>query len=292
MELLKLGLQGPEVKTLQIALTQAGFPVTIDGIFGQATLSAVTKFQAENGLTQDGIVGTQTYSALFGSTQLSGVFGIDISHNNGVIEWDQLDTKIAFVFCKASQGGGFKDPKFANYQAALASRKIIRGAYHFLTFNRTGQNQAANFLACGIDFTAPGMLPPVVDIEWQVGSSQTETNALNQNIKDNRATCIQIAKDWLNEVESKTGRVPIIYTNTAFWKEFFVNPKGFEKYPLWIASYKPTSPSLPSGWDKYTFWQQSGNAKVKGINGEVDTDIFNGNLKELQVMAQLTASAS
>jgi len=52
------------VQTLQYLLGARGHAVTVDGIFGPNTDSAVSAFQQENHLTVDGIVGPNTWSAL------------------------------------------------------------------------------------------------------------------------------------------------------------------------------------------------------------------------------------
>lgn len=53
------------VYNLQFALKRLGYSVgSVDGIFGSNTLSAVTSFQANNGLSSDGIVGDATKSRL------------------------------------------------------------------------------------------------------------------------------------------------------------------------------------------------------------------------------------
>lgn len=57
-------MQGDDVRAVQQALVNAGIPVTVDGIFGQASNVAVKQFQAQRGLTADGIVGPATRSAL------------------------------------------------------------------------------------------------------------------------------------------------------------------------------------------------------------------------------------
>src|SRR5215216_4176596 len=57
---------GEAVKELQRALQRAGFdPGPIDGKFGPVTAEAVRSFQAARGLVVDGIVGPQTWRALF-----------------------------------------------------------------------------------------------------------------------------------------------------------------------------------------------------------------------------------
>jgi peptidoglycan hydrolase-like protein with peptidoglycan-binding domain len=59
------GLQGEDVRELQSALESLGYDVgPIDGIFGPLTERAVKKFQKDNGLVVDGIVGQETFAAL------------------------------------------------------------------------------------------------------------------------------------------------------------------------------------------------------------------------------------
>ncbi|MEB3290477.1 MAG: peptidoglycan-binding protein [Leptolyngbya sp.] len=55
---------GTDVKTLQQALTRAGFTVADDGIFGPGTERAVKQFQTSRRLVADGIVGAQTRTRL------------------------------------------------------------------------------------------------------------------------------------------------------------------------------------------------------------------------------------
>jgi putative chitinase len=58
------GSQGDAVVQLQNRLRDLNFAVAIDGDFGPGTEVAVTRFQSENGLAADGIVGPQTWGAL------------------------------------------------------------------------------------------------------------------------------------------------------------------------------------------------------------------------------------
>lgn len=62
---LKPGDRGSEVKVLQRALASLGYsPGKVDGDYGAATQSAVTRFQKASKLTPDGILGPKTLLAL------------------------------------------------------------------------------------------------------------------------------------------------------------------------------------------------------------------------------------
>lgn len=64
MQTLKCGSTGADVKKLQTALNGEGYKLTVDGIFGAATTSAVKDFQTRKGLIVDGVVGEKTWAAL------------------------------------------------------------------------------------------------------------------------------------------------------------------------------------------------------------------------------------
>ncbi|MDS0526553.1 peptidoglycan-binding protein [Clostridium sp. SHJSY1] len=68
---LRMGSQGEEVKKLQNLLISKGYscgPYGADGDFGQGTYDAVVAFQKANKLEQDGVVGSDTWAALNGSS--------------------------------------------------------------------------------------------------------------------------------------------------------------------------------------------------------------------------------
>ncbi len=61
----KYGSSGEEVKQIQSKLKDWGYyKGNVDGIYGSQTYEAVKSFQSRNGLSADGIAGTQTLSAL------------------------------------------------------------------------------------------------------------------------------------------------------------------------------------------------------------------------------------
>ena len=62
------GSKGDEVKELQTALNNAGYNLSVDGVFGSKTQAAVKDYQSKNSLKVDGIVGTNTWGSLFPTT--------------------------------------------------------------------------------------------------------------------------------------------------------------------------------------------------------------------------------
>lgn len=60
----KNGDSGPEVRAIQLLLTARGYNLGVDGIFGPITQSNVEDFQTDNNLTEDAIVGPETWQKL------------------------------------------------------------------------------------------------------------------------------------------------------------------------------------------------------------------------------------
>lgn len=58
------GASGEVVRTIQYLLRQRGQSVTVDGVFGSGTASAVRAFQTSQGLAVDAIVGSETWPVL------------------------------------------------------------------------------------------------------------------------------------------------------------------------------------------------------------------------------------
>lgn len=61
---LKTGSTGQEVRYLQRLLTENGYTLETDGVFGTKTCAAVKGYQEEKGLEVDGIVGPLTWAAI------------------------------------------------------------------------------------------------------------------------------------------------------------------------------------------------------------------------------------
>lgn len=66
----KKGAKGNITKLIQERLNSVGFNLSTDGIFGKGTEKAIKVFQKNRGLSQDGIVGKNTWSWLLKGTKM------------------------------------------------------------------------------------------------------------------------------------------------------------------------------------------------------------------------------
>ncbi|MGG1618163.1 GH25 family lysozyme [Paenibacillus sp. NRS-1782] len=196
--------------------------------------------------------------------------GIDVSHYNGNIDWQQVAAAgKTFAFIKATEGITYQDNQFlANVQGARDAN-ILVGAYHFLNATTTdgARQEAANF-ARAIESAGGSLdLPPVMDYE-------------NNPKGLTPAQISEVAHAFLDETEKLTGRLPIVYTGNVFASKF---DPTFSMYKLWVARYSTTQkPTAVPAWDNWWAWQYSSTGSVPGIRGNVDLNEFNGTIDELR----------
>ncbi len=289
MKLLKKGDKGDEVIFLQRLLRKLNLVATADGDFGNKTDAAVRQFQKNNGLSDDGVVGDRSWATLFTKAG-TNVIGTDIYHGDATTDakfYDEVEAKYWFCFAKSSQGSTRTDERFAEHIAKLKERTILRGGYHFFRLLNTDvDGEINNYLTMtknsGIVWSEKGVLPPVLDIE-PIGTEFDEPT--KSKIIADRVNIMARAKKWLTAVEAKTGKTPIIYTTRLIWDEFLKSPKGFERYPLWVADYGGlAAPRMPSGWANYMMWQYTENGVIGGNDG-FDVNKLNIPLGDLLKMA-------
>lgn len=198
------------------------------------------------------------------------VSGIDVSHFQNEIDWEQVSrVGIVFAFIKATEGTSYSDPLFAANWRSAKAEGVLRGAYHFFRPQLDPQRQARFFLDTLKD--DPGELPPVVDLEVLADVPPEEV--------------IAGACEWMVLVSAALDLKPMLYTGSAFWRRALNNSTALTDYPLWIAHYTSArNPIVPSAWPQWTFWQFSQQGKVAGICGDVDLDVFNGTLDDLHAL--------
>ncbi len=196
------------------------------------------------------------------------VHGIDVSRYQRKIDWQEVsktrsDTlKIDFVFVKATEGKTLSDRYYAYNMEEARKNNIICGAYHYYKPHVNSTEQANNYI--NLVELKCGDLPPVLDIE-------EESPYGNDNMRKG-------IKNWLQIIEQHYGMKPIIYTSYSFHKDYLSGDE-FKEYPFWIAHYYKKQIKTKGRW---IFWQHNDKARVNGISGCVDINVYNGNLESLK----------
>ncbi|MGG4214276.1 GH25 family lysozyme [Paenibacillus sp. FSL L8-0638] len=196
--------------------------------------------------------------------------GIDVSHYNGNIDWQQVAAAgKTFAFIKATEGTKYQDNQFLINVQGAREANILVGAYHFLNATTAdgARQEAANF-ARALDSAGGRLdLPPVMDYENNPkGLTPAQIN--------------EVAHAFLDEMERLTGRQPIVYTGNVFASKF---DPTFSMYKLWVARYSTTQkPTAVPAWNNWWAWQYSSTGSVPGIRGQVDLDEYNGTIDELR----------
>jgi lysozyme len=181
---------------------------------------------------------------------------------------------IRFCFIKATEGDSEVDPRFlANWRAAKDAG-IARGAYHFFHPAIPVTAQVDLFLRT-VQPHDPGDLPPALDLEAPLQWAPVP-----------RADRVGRAVEWLRLVNQGVQRQPMVYVSPSFTAEVLENATALSAYSLWIAQYTSApAPRVPAPWNKWTFWQHTGQGTAAGISTPVDLSWFNGTMEDLKRLA-------
>ena len=195
------------------------------------------------------------------------IHGIDISHYQGQVFWEVIgeNSKMAYVYIKASEGGDRIDPRYERNIQLAHQYGLKVGSYHFFRPKTNLTKQLENFMTqC-----RPGDqdLIPMIDVETKSGLS-------TPGFRDSLTKFITL-------VEEAYKQKPLIYTFTNFYNAHMQG--AIDGYPLMIAQYNAVEPELKDGRD-ITMWQYTGKGRINGINGFVDKSRFlkNHGLREIR----------
>ncbi len=228
---------------------------------------------------------TAILSASTSSAATARAKGLDVSNNNGAINW----TKVAhagyhFAFGKATEGTAYSDKTYTTNRNGSEGAGLVFGAYHFArpaggglaAATASAIKQANHFLA--VAGPQPGELPPVLDLE-KTG-----------NLPKQRLLAWALA--WLGQIDARTGVEPFVYTSPLFWKGSLGDSTAAAAAGtgLWVAhwtsSSKPLVPAQNWDGDGWRFWQWSNCVTVPGVKHCSDGDRMNGtNLDSVAIAA-------
>ena len=190
-----------------------------------------------------------------------GAAGIDLSHHNGDVDWDALETApLDFIYLKATEGRDWTDADFQQNWIEASRRGYAVGAYHFYILCKPWEAQAVNFIRA-VE-VRDGTLPPAVDLEYAHNCKP---------FRDEAGTKAEL-QAFLDRLEAEYGAVPVLYTTKEFHADWIAG--SFDRYPLWIRSVDG-APDMP-----YAIWQYSMRGKVAGIKGDVDLNVAAGGMPD------------
>lgn len=206
-----------------------------------------------------------------GSHWLNIASGVDVSGHQHMttagINWQAVRADGQnFAFVKATEGEGWVNEFYARDVAQAREVGLMVGMYHYARPAKDPIAQARHF-SDRINEVGGLDLAPVLDLEVAEGLSPDQL--------------AQWTRTFLQEVQLRTGRQPIVYTYRYFWIEQMANTTEFSEYPLWLAAYQAVSPTPVGGWSQLDFWQRSDAGRVNGITGPVDMNLFNGDFGQL-----------
>ena len=188
--------------------------------------------------------------------------GVDLSEYQGEVDMEALKNQnIRFVIIKATEGSGHVDPCFAQNWQNAENGGMLAGAYHFFSFDSSGQTQAQQYIDTVGSLT--GKMKPVVDIEFYADKKENPPSA------DEVRQEVQI---YIETIEKEYGVKPIIYASDEVYKQYLAG--YFDDCMRWVPSiYYPAFVNHGNNW---LIWQYTDQGHLEGIGGtHVDMNVLN-----------------
>jgi GH25 family lysozyme M1 (1,4-beta-N-acetylmuramidase) len=204
--------------------------------------------------------------------------GIDVSGNQGAIEWPTVATQEQFAVIKAAEGIGWTDPRFVANWAGAKAAGLLRGAYAFgrPDLNASGAAEARYLLSI-VGSAQPGDLPAVLDLEVAPADGPNGPVDL-----------APYARDWFAVADADAGKPVPLYSYSWFLQAHNLTEATVGTRPLWLAAYQGTEPAPPPGWSAVgiTIWQNADALTVAGIGTPVDGDVTALTLDQLRALGK------
>lgn len=216
--------------------------------------------------------------------------GIDVSSNQGTIDWSKASVGLDFAIARCVREVGTVDDQFAANIAGARKYNLVPGAYCFLnegTAAAQAQLSVDAIKAQGVDMlvildleTGSGVLPSINDVRtW---------TAIVRNAFPAQPILIYGSPGVIDVRGSLAGWGP-------WWRaDYGTNPAG-----TWDAAYAARGGDAAavwtgdaSGWTGATIWQFSSKGVIPGIAGDVDLDATKLTRRALEILAGSVAAES
>ena len=189
--------------------------------------------------------------------------GIDVSAWQGKIDWKTVaDYGMGFAILRITEAGNVVDSQFENNLAGCNKYNIPVGVYKYsyamtiAEIQREARKVVSTLNGRRIQF------PVFLDLEYN-------------NQKSLGSESIHKMADAFREIVEAAGYKFAIYCNVDWYENVICS--HLKKYDFWIARY----PANDDGWlqerlrpDFGVGWQYSSKAKIPGISGTVDRNVF------------------
>ena len=294
---LRKGYTGADVIAVQQKLKELGFySGSVDGVYGTGSIAAVKKFQQQNGLTADGLVGSRTYAALMSASSGSSSDSSSSGSSSGTSDSSSGSSGQTYAEGTLSYGStGTEVKKMQQALKALDYNVSADGSYGALTQMAVTQFQKRNGL------TADGVAgSATLKLLYSGSAKEADPNADDSmSIDDStgKATGPSVSSvkllHWFNEVKPslKNGNKLIVFdpaTNLQWTLKVYSLGRHCDSEPLtetdtqimykafgtkntWTP--KPVYVQLPSG-----LWTLASTHNVPHLSGSISNNGFDGHL--------------
>lgn len=189
--------------------------------------------------------------------------GIDVSAWQGKIDWKTVaDYGMGFAILRITEAGNVVDSQFENNLAGCNKYNIPVGVYKYsyamtiAEIQREARKVVSTLNGRRIQF------PVFLDLEYN-------------NQRSLGSESIHKMADAFREIVEAAGYKFAIYCNVDWYENVICS--HLKKYDFWIARY----PANDDGWlqerlrpDFGVGWQYSSKAKIPGVSGTVDRNVF------------------
>ena len=200
--------------------------------------------------------------------------GIDVSDNQGVIDWAQVAaSKVAFAILRSVRRSGKEDNQFAANLEGCRKHNIPLSVYKY-TYAATPEaaRQEAQQV---VDLLRSHSLTGTM-VWWDVEDKDVLRPLGSQNLTE----CIRAAQDVITTAGYGFG----LYIGLYVYKERWFDFNAFAGTRLWIARYyrgyrtmqfddEPDQKYKPNVDGDISVWQYTSCGEIPGIMGDADLDI-------------------
>lgn len=198
------------------------------------------------------------------------IVGNDISNFQGEVDFSTYWKNTNFVFAKASEGVGYIDTWYGNNRTQARANNLPFGSYHFARPDTGNSPEAEAKYFCDLIDGDPIREGEVLALDYEVIYPDAVT----------------WCKTWLDYVSNHfNGIKPLIYMDQSRVTGFDWFPVVNAGYGLWIAgyTYDPNNNNVQTGaWPSAAMQQWTDRQRVPGISGNVDGDVFFGDVTQFK----------